>query len=233
METRRHEIGMIGLGVMGRNLLLNMADHGFPVAGYDKDPSKVEALRKESAGNGYTRRRQHPGFHRTAPSAARGHDAGARRPARGFRHRRSVAAPRTGRSHHRRRQLLLQRYQPACPQPDRERHSIPRRGRVRRRGGRAPRPEHHARRTERGVRARPPAASKPSLPRSNGDPCVAYLGPGSAGHFVKMVHNGIEYARDATHGRDIRPDETRSGLERRRTARRVRHVESRESSTAT
>ncbi len=27
----------------------------------------------------------------------------------------------------------------------------------------------------------------------NGDPCVAYMGTGSAGHFVKMVHNGIEY----------------------------------------
>lgn len=26
-----------------------------------------------------------------------------------------------------------------------------------------------------------------------GEPCVAYMGPGSAGHFVKMVHNGIEY----------------------------------------
>jgi 6-phosphogluconate dehydrogenase len=25
------------------------------------------------------------------------------------------------------------------------------------------------------------------------DPCVAWLGPGAAGHFVKMVHNGIEY----------------------------------------
>lgn len=24
-------------------------------------------------------------------------------------------------------------------------------------------------------------------------PCVDYLGPGSAGHYVKMVHNGIEY----------------------------------------
>src|SRR5688572_12151615 len=24
-------------------------------------------------------------------------------------------------------------------------------------------------------------------------PCVTYLGPGAAGHFVKMVHNGIEY----------------------------------------
>lgn len=28
----------------------------------------------------------------------------------------------------------------------------------------------------------------------NGDSCVAYLGPGGAGHYVKMVHNGIEYA---------------------------------------
>ena len=39
---------MVGLGVMGRNLLLNMADHGFSVAGYDKDAAKVEALRQES-----------------------------------------------------------------------------------------------------------------------------------------------------------------------------------------
>ena len=29
--------------------------------------------------------------------------------------------------------------------------------------------------------------------RVNGEPCVAYMGSGSAGHFVKMVHNGIEY----------------------------------------
>jgi 6-phosphogluconate dehydrogenase len=28
----------------------------------------------------------------------------------------------------------------------------------------------------------------------NGDPCVAYLGNGAAGQFVKMVHNGIEYS---------------------------------------
>jgi 6-phosphogluconate dehydrogenase len=27
----------------------------------------------------------------------------------------------------------------------------------------------------------------------NGEPCVTYLGPGSAGDYVKMVHNGIEY----------------------------------------
>jgi 6-phosphogluconate dehydrogenase len=39
---------MIGLGVVGRNLVLNMADHGFSVAGYDKDPNQVRALQKES-----------------------------------------------------------------------------------------------------------------------------------------------------------------------------------------
>lgn len=27
----------------------------------------------------------------------------------------------------------------------------------------------------------------------DGEPCAAYLGPGGAGHYVKMVHNGIEY----------------------------------------
>ncbi|HEY8688155.1 MAG TPA: NAD(P)-binding domain-containing protein, partial [Chitinophagaceae bacterium] len=36
METG-YDFGMIGLGVMGSNLLLNMADHGFKVIGYDKN----------------------------------------------------------------------------------------------------------------------------------------------------------------------------------------------------
>jgi 6-phosphogluconate dehydrogenase len=47
-KIKQYEIGMIGLGVMGRNLLLNMADHGFSVAGYDKDPIKVKALTNEA-----------------------------------------------------------------------------------------------------------------------------------------------------------------------------------------
>ncbi|HZQ46234.1 MAG TPA: NAD(P)-binding domain-containing protein, partial [Verrucomicrobiae bacterium] len=48
-SQQRFEIGMIGLGVMGRNLVLNMADHDFSVVGYDKDNIKVKELRKESA----------------------------------------------------------------------------------------------------------------------------------------------------------------------------------------
>lgn len=30
--------------------------------------------------------------------------------------------------------------------------------------------------------------------KAKGEPCCAYMGPGGAGHYVKMVHNGIEYA---------------------------------------
>ena len=50
MGKQKYEIGLIGLGVMGRNLLLNMADHGYAVAGYDKDHDKVNALAAESEG---------------------------------------------------------------------------------------------------------------------------------------------------------------------------------------
>ena len=38
------EIGIIGLGVMGQMLARNMARHGFRVAGYDLDPDKVAAF---------------------------------------------------------------------------------------------------------------------------------------------------------------------------------------------
>jgi 6-phosphogluconate dehydrogenase len=31
-------------------------------------------------------------------------------------------------------------------------------------------------------------------PDTTNDPCVAWIGPGGSGHFVKMVHNGVEYA---------------------------------------
>jgi len=39
-----YDFGMIGLGTMGRNLLLNIADHGFAAIGYDKDASKANLL---------------------------------------------------------------------------------------------------------------------------------------------------------------------------------------------
>src|SRR5512141_325655 len=47
MGKKLYEFGMIGLGTMGRNLVYNMCDHGFSVAGFDKDPSKLDILEKE------------------------------------------------------------------------------------------------------------------------------------------------------------------------------------------
>ncbi len=48
MDSPSYDFGMIGLGVMGRNLLLNMADHGIPVIGFDKDPGKGIKLESEA-----------------------------------------------------------------------------------------------------------------------------------------------------------------------------------------
>ena len=36
------DIGLIGLAVMGQNLVLNMADHGFRVAVFNRTTSKVD-----------------------------------------------------------------------------------------------------------------------------------------------------------------------------------------------
>jgi len=44
MENELYDFGMIGLGTMGRNLLLNIADHGFAAIGFDKDLSKKNLL---------------------------------------------------------------------------------------------------------------------------------------------------------------------------------------------
>ncbi|MFE6488223.1 NADP-dependent phosphogluconate dehydrogenase, partial [Streptomyces sp. NPDC057757] len=39
-----------------------------------------------------------------------------------------------------------------------------------------------------------PMLEKISAKAADGSPCVTHVGPDGAGHFVKMVHNGIEYA---------------------------------------
>ncbi|MFZ4482623.1 MAG: NADP-dependent phosphogluconate dehydrogenase [Chthoniobacterales bacterium] len=40
---------------------------------------------------------------------------------------------------------------------------------------------------------KPLEGAKPGKPIEGGVPCTTYIGPNGAGHFVKMVHNGIEY----------------------------------------
>jgi 6-phosphogluconate dehydrogenase len=40
---------------------------------------------------------------------------------------------------------------------------------------------------------KPLTGAKPGKPIEGGVPCTTYIGPNGAGHYVKMVHNGIEY----------------------------------------
>jgi len=40
---------------------------------------------------------------------------------------------------------------------------------------------------------KPLMGAEPGKPIEGGVPCTAYIGPNGAGHYVKMVHNGIEY----------------------------------------
>ena len=39
---RKADIGLVGLGVMGRNLVLNMHDHGFTVAVFNRTTARME-----------------------------------------------------------------------------------------------------------------------------------------------------------------------------------------------
>ncbi|MCH8541618.1 MAG: NADP-dependent phosphogluconate dehydrogenase [Opitutales bacterium] len=44
MEKATSDIGLIGLAVMGQNLALNIADHGFPISVYNRTTSKTDAF---------------------------------------------------------------------------------------------------------------------------------------------------------------------------------------------
>ena len=194
MANISFDFGMIGLGVMGRNLLLNMADHGFSVVGFDKDATKTTTL-ESSATAGTTvkgvntlaemiQQLQTPRKLMMLVPAGKPVD--------------DVIADLLpllekgdividgGNSHYTdtlRRVSYLE---------DKGIHFMG----VGISGG------------EKGARTGPsimPGGDSEAYPhvrpileavaaKVNDSPCVAYLGKGAAGHYVKMVHNGIEYA---------------------------------------
>jgi 6-phosphogluconate dehydrogenase len=187
-----YAFGMIGLGTMGRNLLLNMADHGFAVAGYDKSQKQIDLLGQE----------------------------GKDKPVKGFSDPvefvKSIKTPRAimmlvpagaivdsviaeispllspG-------DILIDGGNSYYTDTTRRDKELADKGLhffgMGVSGG------------EEGARFGPSMmpggdaeAYKVMEPvfdaiaaKVNGEPCVAYMGPGAAGHFVKMVHNGIEY----------------------------------------
>ena len=51
MYTKNADIGLVGLAVMGQNLALNIADHGYTIAVYNRDPKKMTNFVKECKAN--------------------------------------------------------------------------------------------------------------------------------------------------------------------------------------
>jgi 6-phosphogluconate dehydrogenase len=190
--VEQYEIGMIGLGVMGRNLLLNLGDHGFSVAGYDKDGGKVAALRQESKGRnikGVERVQEFVRLIKKPRAVVILVPAGA--PVD------SVISDLI--VHLEPGDLVIDAGNSYFRDTEARSSSLAAKGidflGLGVSGG------------EKGARLGPsfmPGGPQEAYERIrpmleaaaakvNGDPCVTWLGPGSAGHFVKMVHNGIEY----------------------------------------
>src|SRR5476651_2675481 len=189
---KKYAFGMIGLGTMGRNLLLNMADHGVAGAGFDKDATKGALLEQENKQGNVK------GFSAVEPFIA------------------SLTKPRAimmlvpagkivddviagllpllakG-------DILIDGGNSHFTDTNRRVDELEAKGfhffGMGISGG------------EEGARKGPSMmpggdkdaynVMKPILEsiaaKVDGAPCVTYIGPGASGHFVKMVHNGIEY----------------------------------------
>ena len=191
MEPNDRELGMVGLGVMGRNLLLNMADHGFRVGGFDLNGEAVDALRAEAGGRilAASTLRELVGSLATPRALVMLVPAGAPVDAV-VRDLAPLLAPGdvlidAGNSHFRdtaaREEALAERGVAFLGVGVSGGESGARHGPSMMPGGSR----------EGYERVRPVLERVAAV--VDGEPCVAWLGTGAAGHYVKMVHNGIEY----------------------------------------
>ncbi|MEM9887382.1 MAG: NADP-dependent phosphogluconate dehydrogenase [Bacteroidota bacterium] len=193
--SAHYDFGMIGLGVMGRNFLLNVADNGFAAVGLDKDDEKARLLEEEGRAGGKTIK----GATETQEFVA------------------ALAKPRkimmlvpAGKivdiviedllPHLEAGDLVIDGGNSFYTDTDRREQYLKEKGihflGVGVSGG------------AKGARFGPsimPGGKeaayeivRPVLEavsaKVKGEPCVAYLGKSSSGNYVKMVHNGIEYA---------------------------------------
>ena len=190
------KVGLIGLAVMGENLALNIARNGFPIAGFNRDTTKVDRF--------LARAQEHPnGQNASGAYALDTFVASLERP---------------------RRIILLVKAGEAVDAVIRNLTPLLEPGDIIIDGGNSHFEDTRRREAElsaKGFRfigsgvsgGESGALWGPSL-MPGGDqaayeeireiwekiaakveegPCVTYIGPDGAGHFVKMVHNGIEY----------------------------------------
>jgi 6-phosphogluconate dehydrogenase len=193
MMGKKCDIGVIGLGVMGRNLAFNIADHGFAVAGYDLNKEKVDSLASE-------KKSTHT-IHSTASIDQ--FVVLLKRP------RAVLMLVPAGKAvdavieslipHLDSDDLIIDAGNSNFEDTNRRLQSITQKG-LHYLGTGVSGGEKGARNgpsimpggSQQGYRRVKPILEAAAA-KVNESPCVAYLGNGSAGHYVKMVHNGIEY----------------------------------------
>lgn len=193
-ENALYDIGLVGLGTMGSNFALNVADHGFSVAGYNRKGDTIKYLADL--------KKAHQKIAMTQDIAALCRMV---RPPRTI----VLLVPAGGpvdavieelAPHLIAGDLIVDSGNSHFTDTDRRSAALQEKGLLfvgmGMSGG------------ESGARHGPslmPGGNKEGYDRIapileaaaaqvEAGPCVAYMGVGSAGHYVKMVHNGIEYA---------------------------------------
>lgn len=192
-DLKKYKLGMIGLGTMGRNLLLNMADKGFSVTGYDKNLKMITKLEEEGKNHnleGFSNIKNFINHLQTPRTLMLLVPAGPIVD--------SVIAelkPMLSKG-----DIIIDSGNSHFTDTNRRVDELEKEGLhffgMGISGG------------EEGARFGPsmmPGGDKEAYntvkdileaisAKVNDEPCVTYIGPGASGHFVKMVHNGIEYA---------------------------------------
>jgi 6-phosphogluconate dehydrogenase len=191
-KAKQAQFGMIGLGVMGRNLALNVEEHGFPVAVWNLEPEWVDSFISENADKQFIGTKTLADF-----------VASLERP------RRIMMMIKAGKPV----DLTLAALKPLLETGDiaidggnsyyketQQREADYREAGLCFVGMGVSGGEEGARH---GPSLMPGGAREaydhlqPILEaiaaKTDSGPCVTYCGPDGAGHFVKMVHNGIEY----------------------------------------
>ena len=189
------QIGVTGLAVMGRNLARNFARNGYPVAVHNRTAARTRALVEEFGGEGEF----------VAAETAEEFVAALERP------RRLVVMVKAGEP----TDAVIQEFAPLLEPGDMiidggNAHFADTRRReaeLRERGihfvgtgisggeeGALNGPSIMPGGSKESYASLGPMLERISAKAADGAPCVTHVGPDGAGHFVKMVHNGIEYA---------------------------------------
>lgn len=189
------EIGLIGLGVMGQNLALNIADHNFGVAVYNRTTARTEAFAASEEA------RTRP----IVPCSTLEDLAGGLRSPRAI-----ILMIQAGEATDGQIEALVPLLEPGDVIVDggnaryqdtmRRERALGERG-LRLLGTGISGGEEGARHGPSIMAGGAPEAYarvrsifEAIAAKVDGAPCCAHLGPDGAGHFVKMLHNGIEYA---------------------------------------